>query len=77
MAKKKNVDTLNIRNHEGYTDPTAYQAIKKVDGDKKLKESNRFHNLLDAILCIVELADFDIEGEIVLKDRKTRRVWKY
>lgn len=74
--KKKHVDTLNIRNEEGYADPTAYQAIKKVDRDMELEESDRFHNLLDAILYIVELADFDIEGRIVLKDRKTGRVWK-
>ena len=75
MAKKKKNDTLCLKNHEGYTDPTAYNAIKKVNKEE-LEESDRFHDLLDTIFYITELAGFEIEGRIVFKDKKTGRVWR-
>lgn len=59
------------RNGSGYVDPTAYNAIKNVDN-----ESSRFHKLLDTIFSICDLAGFHVEGRIVLKDKKTGRVWR-
>ena len=63
------------RNGSGCSDPTAYEAIKKVDNDRLL-ESDRFHNLLDTLFYITELAGFKIEGRLVLKDTKTGKVWR-
>lgn len=63
------------RNGSGYSDPTAYEAIKKVD-TAYLNESDRFHNLLDTLFYITELAGFEIEGRIVLKDLATGKVWR-
>lgn len=63
------------RNGSGCSDPTAYEAIKKVDNDRLL-ESDRFHNLLDTLFYITELAGFEIEGRLVLKDTKTGKVWR-
>lgn len=63
------------RNGSGYYDPTAYKAIKNTER-ATLEESDRFHDLLDAIRYIVKLAGFEIEGRIVLKDKRNGRVWR-
>ena len=55
----------------GYSDPTAYQAMKNIDQEEEL-----FHKLLYAIFDICSLADFEIEGRIVLIDKKSGRVWR-
>lgn len=59
------------KNGSGYSDPTAYKAIKKVDDDDE-----RFHKLLNTIFTICELAGFRVEGRIVLQDKETGRVWR-
>lgn len=63
------------KNGSGYSDPTAYKAIKNVD-TPTIEESDRFHNLLDTIFYIIELADFELESRIVLKDNLTGRIWR-
>lgn len=60
-----------MKNGSGYLDPTAYEAIKNADGD-----AERFHKLLDVIFAICELSGFHLEGRIVLKDKKTGKVWR-
>ena len=59
------------KNGEGYQDPTAYEAIKNVDGDQE-----RFNKLLRLIFGLCDMAGFHIEERIVLKDKQTGRVWK-
>ena len=59
------------KNAEGYSDPTAYEAIKNID-----KEDARFHKLLYTIFYICNIAGFEIEGRIVLVDKKTGRIWR-
>lgn len=72
LAKTRRIKVLeDIRNREGYKDPTAYEAIKKVD-----KESERFHKLLGHIFYICDLAGFRIEGHIILTDKETGKVWR-
>lgn len=58
------------KNAEGYNDPTAYNAIKNVEQDK---DDARFHQLLNTLFSICELADFHIEGELCLKIRELER----
>lgn len=60
------------KNAEGYSDPTAYEALRNIES----KEDERFHKLLYAIFDICELAGFEIEGRIVLIDKKSGRVWR-
>lgn len=75
------------RNAEGYPDPTAYLAIKKADRDNAermiteecgISPENiaRFHELLDAIFDICEQLDFHLEGRIVVKDKRTGKIWR-
>lgn len=59
------------KNAEGYLDPTAYRAIKNIE-----EEDERFHKLLHTIFYLCEVAGFDIEGRIVLVDKKTGRIWR-
>lgn len=58
-------------NHEGYADPTAFEAMRNID-----KENERFHKLLHTLFYMCELAGFKIEGRVVLVDKKTGRVWR-
>lgn len=63
------------KNGSGYADPTARDAIRKVDR-ASIEESDRFHNLLDALFYIIDTAGFEVEGRIVLKDLLTGKVWR-
>lgn len=59
------------KNSEGYSDPTAYRAMKNIE-----QEDERFRKLLYMIFDICELADFEIEGRITLVDKKSGKVWR-
>lgn len=62
----------NLRkNAEGYSDPTAYEAIRNTDTDDE-----RFHKLLNTIFYICEMAGFQIEGRVVLKDTWSGKIWR-
>lgn len=59
------------KNGSGYYDPTAFEAIKHIDS-----ESERFRKLLETIFKICELSDFHVEDRIVVKDKRTGKVWR-
>ena len=59
------------KNSEGYSDPTAFEALRNIN-----KEDEKFHKLLHMIFYLCELAGFEIEGRVVLIDKKTGRVWR-
>lgn len=58
-------------NAEGYSDPTAFEALRNLE-----REDERFHRLLHTLFYLCELVDFEIEGRIVLIDKKTGRIWR-
>ena len=60
------------RNASGCFDPTAYRAINNV---YKQQEQERFHKFLGCLYRVGELSDFYIES-IVVKDKRTGKVWK-
>ena len=64
------------KNGEGYSDPTAYKAIKRTMERDKDCDMDRFHKLLYAIRDICELADFGIEERLVLRDKRTGKIWR-
>ena len=63
------------KNADGYNDPTAYEAIKNPEQNQD-KDYARFHQLLNLLFQLCEIADFHIEGRIVLKDKKTGKIWR-
>ena len=58
------------RNSLGYSDPTAYAAINKISEE----EDERFHKLLHTLFRVCELAGYEIEGRIVLTDKRNGRI---
>lgn len=63
------------KNAEGYNDPTAYEAIRNVERGADLNDDH-FHKLLDTIFSICELSGFHIEERIIIKDKKTGKIWR-
>lgn len=61
----------NRKNSEGYSDPTAYAAMRNIARDE-----DRFRKLRKAILNICDVAGFEIRGPIVLIDKKSGKVWR-
>lgn len=59
------------KNGSGYSDPTAYKAIKNAE-----LEETRFQKLLDTIFNICELSGFHIEERIIIKDKRTGKIWR-
>lgn len=59
------------KNAEGYSDPTACEALRNIE-----REEERFHKLLDTIFTLCELSDFHVEERIVIKDKRTGRIWR-
>ena len=72
MAKGDNV----YKNMSGYNDPTARAAIQHTDHAIDKKERGRVNDVFSALNLTANLAGFKIEGRIVLKDKKTGRIWK-
>ena len=66
------------KSRSGYKDPTANKAIAKITKEDlaRMDEEDRFYNLLDTLHYIIELAGFEVEGHIVLKDKSNGKVWK-
>lgn len=58
------------KNGSGYPDPTAYKAIKNLEDDE------RFYKCIHTIFHICELAGFEVEERLTLKDKKTGKVWR-
>lgn len=63
------------KNGEGYYDPTPYRAIKHLEEEAK-DADKRFYELLHTIFHICNIAGFDVEGRIMLKDKKSGKVWR-
>lgn len=59
------------RNGSGYSDPTAYKAMKNMND-----EEERFRKLLNHIFYVCECAGFHIEERLVVKDKRTGRIWR-
>lgn len=60
------------KNNEGYFDPTQGLAFQNIDKE----DDTRFRKLLNTIFYLCELAGFEIEGRIVLVDKKSGKVWR-
>lgn len=71
MISIADYDNNHRRNSEGYSDPTAYEALRNID-----KDNERFRKLLHTIFYLCELAGFEIDGRVVLIDKKTGHVWR-
>ena len=57
-------------NGSGCKDLTAYQAIENIESERRLKK------LLAEIFQLCDKAGFHIEERIVLRDKKTGKIWR-
>lgn len=63
------------QNSEGYSDPTAYSALKPIEqADAQLEAKARF--LIKVLKFITRESGFELCARIELKDRKTGRHFK-
>lgn len=70
-----NKDRELRRNGEGYPDSTAYKAIKH-DEQEMLESKNRHYKLMGLLLRACEVTDFQVEERIVLRDKRTGKVYR-
>lgn len=69
----------NKQNHEGYHDPTAFQAESKLEKavkeerEKQRKEEKAMADLIGAFRTLARAAGFEIEGRVILKSRSSGR----
>ena len=57
-------------NASGCKDLTTYQALKNIE------DEDRVNKLLATIFYIVNLAGFHVEGRIVLRDKRSGKIWR-
>lgn len=72
MMVEENDILVARTNAEGYSDLTAYHALSNIDRESEEK----FYKLLHTIFSICELSGFHIEERMVIKDKKSGRVWR-
>ena len=71
METKKDKEKLSKKNSEGYNDLTAYKGIKAAESDRE-----RHRKMIGALLRMCELGDYYMESRIVLRDKRTGKVWE-
>ena len=71
LIRRYEMEQSDRKNSEGYSDPTAYQAMMNLE-----IEELRFKKLLRSIKDVCDLADFEIEGRVVLIDKRSGRIWR-
>jgi hypothetical protein len=67
------------KNKEGYTDPTAGEAIGTVVKEERKEERERnaaVTTLITMLKQIISLAGFELVGRIVLKDKVTGKEYR-
>ena len=63
------------KNAEGYSDPTAHNAITKVMREEN-EQQRRINALIGSLKSFIDLAGFDLLNRIEVRDRKTGREYR-
>lgn len=63
-------------NAEGYADPTAYNAIKKVSAEGHEALDAKVNTLIKVLKFIIAESGFELAARIELRDRKTGRFFR-
>lgn len=66
---------ISMKNHEGYSDPTAYEGLRSVIEEDNALES-RTTQLIKILKYIIGLAGYELISRIEIRDIKTGRVFK-
>lgn len=65
-----------LGNAEGYVDPTAYNAIKKVSAEEHEALDAKVNTLIKVLKFIIAESGFELAARIELRDRKTGRFFR-
>lgn len=71
-----------MKNGSGYLDPTAYVAIKQIEEEQRRidrendPDYDKYMKLVGCILRVCELSGFHLEERLVLKDKRTGKVYR-
>lgn len=72
MENQKKIEDKALKyNASGCADPVMYEVIKREEA-----ATYRFNKLLRTIFSLCELAGFQVEDRIVLRDKRTGKVWR-
>jgi len=63
------------KNAEGYADPTAYHAIKRVTQEENELDA-KVNQLIKVLKFIIAESGFDLLARIELRDKKTGRCFR-
>ena len=69
-------EVLANENAEGYADPTAYNAIKKVSAEGHEALDAKVNTLIKVLKFIIAESGFELVARIELRDRKTGRFFR-
>ena len=62
---------MNRRNSEGYSDPTAYIALSKIECEERQAK-----RLKAALSQVCEVAGYTLKGQVSLMDKKTGQTYR-
>lgn len=68
-----------FRNQEGYSDPTAGQAMAKIRREEQQREAERIQaigSLMSIIRQAADLAGMEIVGRITFRDKETGKEYR-
>lgn len=63
------------RNSEGYSDPTAYEALRNIN-QEEAERQKRLASLIYILKANISAAGFELISRIELRDKKTGREYK-
>ena len=63
------------RNSEGYSDPTAYAALHKIQREE-YSQSKRVAELIHVLKYIIDKSGFDLVSRIELRDKETGKEYR-
>lgn len=69
------MDNRVAHNPEGYTDFTAYIAVKRATMDEQ-QEKKRLDSLMFVLRYIIDAAGYDLINRVALMDKKTGKEWR-
>lgn len=61
------------RNHDGHSVP---EVTKLAGNQEPDRDERRFRKLLKMIFSLCEIAGFDLVERVVLRDKRSGRIWK-
>lgn len=63
------------KNHEGYTDPTAFAALSKIEREES-EQQRRISELVKVLKGLIDFAGFDLIARIELRDKRTGKEYR-